>query len=267
MRRAKRLLVWARQTGISAAGWLALAAAGGVAAVAGVGLVGVSQDVISHDGLFRSDPSHLNWFVAHRPPMIVDVAKLATDLGSVGVLAVVATAAAALLWWRGARLVVALAPLGALAVAGVVVAAGKQIMHRQRPPVALRLVTETEPSFPSGHAADSTAVLLTIAIVVAVVLFRRPLLRIGTVALGFAVPALIGLSRLVLGVHWPTDVLAGWGVGTLAALTVSVTCLLVARRSPVVPAEHQARWRRSLARLGRLLGARRPDRVVRSAAI
>ncbi len=205
-----------------------------VAAVAGVGLIGVSQDVISHDGLFRSDPSHLSWFATHRPTLIVEAAKLATAVGSVGVLGVVATVAAALLWWRGARLVVALAPLGALAVAGVVAAAGKQIVNRPRPPVALRLVTETEPSFPSGHAADSTAVLLTIAIVVAVVVLRRPMLRIGTVALGFAVPALVGFSRLVLGVHWPTDVLAGWGVGTLAALTVSTTCLLVARRSELL---------------------------------
>ena len=101
-------------------------------------------------------------------------------------------------------------------------AIGKQVIGRARPSAALRLATETEPSFPSGHAADSTAFYVTLALVIAIVVLRRPAARIAVLAVAVLLSATIGTSRLVLGVHWPTDVLAGWALGTTVALTVTI---------------------------------------------
>ena len=97
-------------------------------------------------------------------------------------------------------------------------------------------MSESEPSFPSGHATDSAAFYLALAFIVAVFVLRRPLVR-AFVVVGAALLTIgIGVSRLVLGVHWPTDVIAGWSLGTVAALLVTVVVLMVTRLTPPDPA-------------------------------
>src|SRR5205085_9231988 len=83
----------------------------------------------------------------------------------------------------------------------------------------------TATSFPSGHAANSSAFFVALGIVIAVAVFRRPVARLAVSILGFGVPAAVGLSRLVLGVHWPTDVLAGWGLGSAIAIAFVLAAL------------------------------------------
>jgi undecaprenyl-diphosphatase len=154
--------------------------------------------------------------------------------------------AAGVLWFRGARLIVALAPGLALAVAGACAAIGKQWVGRARPPLRLHLITETEPSFPSGHATDSSAFFLTLALIVAVVILRRPLARVGTVLLAALLCAAIGVSRLILGVHWPTDVLGGWSLGATVAFTVTLLTVLLIRLVPLDELQRRHRFARVL---------------------
>ena len=139
---------------------------------------------------------------------------------------------ASCLWFRGARLAFAVSPVAALAVAGVAVFAGKRLFARVRPPGQLHLVHETGGSFPSGHSADSTAVLLAIGLTVAIVFLRRRHLRALAVAASVALAGAIGLSRLELGVHWPTDVVAGWALGVMAAVTIVTVMWLLVRDGP-----------------------------------
>ena len=100
----------------------------------------------------------------------------------------------------------------------------KHMIARPRPELVPHLVQVTNASFPSGHAMVSSAVYLTLALMLAegveVDGWRGRAARVAVVAFFSALAVLIGMSRVYLGVHWPSDVLAGWCFGTAWALLV-----------------------------------------------
>jgi undecaprenyl-diphosphatase len=93
----------------------------------------------------------------------------------------------------------------------------KALFGRERPDMAYRTVEAVNASFPSGHAMMSAVVFLTLGALATRFTHRR---RIKTLALGSAVllSLLVGISRIYLGVHWSTDVLAGWCLGAAWAM-------------------------------------------------
>jgi len=111
----------------------------------------------------------------------------------------------------------------AMVMAGVVLAAWgssqatKALYGRPRPDLVPHEAYVYSGSFPSGHSTMSTAAFLTLAMLIASLEARRR-----SKALAYAVAALfvvgVGFSRVYLGVHWPTDVLAGWCLGSAWAL-------------------------------------------------
>jgi undecaprenyl-diphosphatase len=123
--------------------------------------------------------------------------------------------------------------LGALAVerlwltAGLVLAAtvsgsaavglAKHVVARARPDVVPHLVEVSSMSFPSGHSANSAIVWLTLATLLTQVIPDAALRRY-VVGAAILLVGAIGVSRVYLGVHWPSDVLAGWSFGALWAL-------------------------------------------------
>jgi undecaprenyl-diphosphatase len=93
----------------------------------------------------------------------------------------------------------------------------KLAIERPRPDLVARLVEVNTPSFPSGHATLAAVTYLTLgALLSRVEAHRRAKIYVLTVAV--VLTFLIGVSRIYLGVHWPTDVLAGWCVGAAWAL-------------------------------------------------
>jgi len=98
----------------------------------------------------------------------------------------------------------------------------KHLIARPRPELVPHLVQVTNASFPSGHAMVSSAVYLTLALMLAEGVeidgWRGRAARVAVVAFFSALAVLIGMSRVYLGVHWPSDVLAGWCFGTAWAL-------------------------------------------------
>lgn len=92
----------------------------------------------------------------------------------------------------------------------------KALFHRARPELVEHLVSVFSPSFPSGHALLSAAIYLTLGALLAREFPRAPLRRY-CLSAAVMLTLLIGLSRVYLGVHWPSDVLAGWCIGALWA--------------------------------------------------
>ncbi len=161
------------------------------------------------------DPALLARFYAGENAGLAGAAKLLTHFGGFAALTLVLAAAA--LWlatrkqWRSALTLLAIV-MGGRAL----VALQKTVTARERPAEPDQLVLVHSLSFPSGHAANATITFLAIA------LFLAPRRIAIAVALGLAF--LIGLSRLVLGVHWPSDVVGGWAFGlawTLALVRIT----------------------------------------------
>lgn len=140
------------------------------------------------------------------------VVRVVTDLGSPVAVDVLAAAAVVVLLvvhrWRAA-VVVAVVRLGELATESVL----KAVVHRSRPGLLPQLTSASGDSFPSGHAAGSAAVYGVVAIVVGAWLSTQA--RRLVLAGAAAWVALIAASRVLLGVHYPTDVLGGAALGVL----------------------------------------------------
>jgi membrane-associated phospholipid phosphatase len=139
-----------------------------------------------------------------------------TALGSTTVLTLAVATGAALLVVRGLWLTAALV-VAATASGSMVVVALKSLFARTRPDFVDHIVTVGGASFPSGHSANSAIVYLTLASLLTQVVRGHATRRFVLTAAALLVTA-IGCSRVYLGVHWPSDVLAGWSFGTLWAL-------------------------------------------------
>ncbi len=188
---------------------------------------GISEDVIQHNGAATADPERLAWITHHRSGFLVTGSRVLNDLGSVVLVLAIAVVISAFLWWRRVPIGAAITPLVAVVSAGAFAAGLKLIVDRARPSVAYRLVAEADPSFPSGHATGSTALGVSAAVIVAIYLLRRPLARVAVLTLGAIIPIAVAASRLELGVHWPTDVIAGLALGATVALATIATSLWI----------------------------------------
>jgi undecaprenyl-diphosphatase len=122
---------------------------------------------------------------------------------------------------RRARL--AAAPLISLLLAGLAAAAAKALFGRDRPPLAVHATTVTLAAFPSGHATDAAAFFLGASFTLAITVARHRSSQVLLVGTGIVLAVLVGLSRLVLGVHWLSDVVAGWALGSAIAIAVVPT--------------------------------------------
>jgi undecaprenyl-diphosphatase len=152
----------------------------------------------------------------------VDLAALIGDLtGEVGATVVAVTATLVLAARRRWSLALFVGLSGAVGV--VLVEVGKRSAGRLRPDGAEAFIDSgLDRSFPSGHAAAGIYVFGAIAVLLVLVGQRAGaalVQRCGWVLLAFGVS--IGASRIVLGVHWATDVLAGWALGSAVLLLLA----------------------------------------------
>jgi undecaprenyl-diphosphatase len=169
------------------------------------------------DLIHAVDHHTLEWFTEFRnaharlTPAVKDI----SSLGGRYVLALVVFFTVGLLLsfrrYRTAGFVLA-AALGGLLISEVI----KVSIGRERPPNAdpAAYHADASPSFPSGHSMLSAAIYLTLALVATATIPRWPV-RAYIVGASLVLVALIGITRLYLGVHYLTDVVGGWIVGLL----------------------------------------------------
>jgi undecaprenyl-diphosphatase len=101
----------------------------------------------------------------------------------------------------------------------------KSIFDRARPDLVAHGVETSSTSFPSGHAMAAAAVYLTLAALLVRTQKSRAA-KIAIISAAVLIAVLIGISRIYLGVHWPTDVIGGWLAGAAWALI----CWEIARK-------------------------------------
>jgi undecaprenyl-diphosphatase len=180
------------------------------------------QQAFVHNGPTPFDAHVTRWFVDHRSDTLTSLMRVATWLGSSWVIVPLAVVVVTFL---ALRYPAVLAVYLALAVAGASLLSvlTKHIISRDRPPEPVHLAHITTSSFPSGHATQAAATYLALA-VIATCLVRPTKTRALIWTATTLVIALVGVSRVYLGVHWATDVLGGWLLGALwvAGLTLSM---------------------------------------------
>ncbi len=162
---------------------------------------------------------------AIRTPILTDFAKAFTWLGSSVVLVPAATVTAVILGMRRRWYELAVLLLSALAI-GIGVDIAKEAIARPRPDGGL--VEVSSYSFPSAHAAYSvfyTWLAVTIAVRIRPDMARRALL----ITAGLVMTGLVGLSRVYLGVHYLSDVTAGWAFGAFWVALFATGALIVSQ--------------------------------------
>ena len=164
-------------------------------------------------------------------PMLVRNAQLLTEVGAWYVL-IPATVLAGIVLFIRRRMRVAL--LLVMVFGGrLLVELAKILTDRQRPGISPHLEAVHSMSFPSGHTANATITWLAIALLIPVPHRLRPIL----VGVGLAVALQVGWSRVALGVHWPSDVIGGWGFG----LAWVILCMRLASARPDAEPSGRAR--------------------------
>lgn len=157
------------------------------------------------------------------PHWAAELARDVTALGGTGVLVLVTVAVVGYLGLDRRHhtmwLVILATGTGAALAYGL-----KSTFNRPRPDLVPHLAETFTSSFPSGHSMLSAIVYLTLGALLAQ-LVREKRLKVYVLTFAVLLTALIGFSRVYLGVHYPTDVVAGWTAG----LAWAVLCMLIAR--------------------------------------
>lgn len=149
-------------------------------------------------------------------PVLDGFVRIATDIG--GVIGVVGLTGlgAALLWWAKKRraMLQLMVGVGGAAVINLIL---KSLFVRERPDLWQQIVNETTYSFPSGHSMASSALALSV-----VLILWHTKWRWWAVAAGSAYTLFVGLSRMYLGVHYPSDVVGAWIISAAWVVLASI---------------------------------------------
>jgi membrane-associated phospholipid phosphatase len=219
----RRMPPWLRDR--VSASVLVLVAGAAVALALVAVFVEILDAVVDEDDLAVIDRPAAAWLAQRRTGWSSAFVVAVTDIGGkvllTSLLAVTASVVALRLRsWR---------PLVLASVAGVggvlLVATIKALIGRDRPDPLQRAIIENGFSFPSGHSASAVVVLGMVAWLISMVTARRTVRATAWVAAAMLAVA-VGLSRVYLGVHYPSDVLAGWTLGATWLSTIVVAARL-----------------------------------------
>src|SRR5215213_1625995 len=191
---------------------------------------GLAEDLLTGDPLVRFDRTLDDYLHAHATPPLTTFFLIVTALGSIEVIVLLGVIVAAFLA-LGQRWLILGSWLAAVAGSAVLNHLLKGLFQRPRPYFEHPLLIETSYSFPSGHAMESFVVYGMLAYFVVLAL-RTWESRVGVVLGAALLVVLIGFSRMYLGVHYFSDVIAGYAAGGvwLSALITGVETIRRSRK-------------------------------------
>jgi undecaprenyl-diphosphatase len=195
--------------------------------VSSAAFTALALDVTHHGAVSRLDLRIARWNAAHMPGWVETVARVFSAAGGGVGMAVIAALAAAVLVWRR-RVLDAVLLIAAYAAAELATFGLKHAFHRPRPVEGSAIPLPHSFSFPSGHAAGAFATLVLASVLLAgapptrhLVTDRHKVAVAIEVAVALVLAALVAASRVVLNVHYVSDVLAGACLGlAIAALAL-----------------------------------------------
>ena len=176
------------------------------------------------------DRSILHWAQALRAqhPALSEALRDITALGSFAVLALITAITVGYLALFGSKRMAALVTIAM--VSGIaLVSVFKGLFDRPRPDLAFAELSVSGLSFPSGHTSMSAIAFLTIGALLAAT-HKRAGERVYILLIAALFTLLVGLSRIALGVHWATDVIGGWALGSAWAVLWLQVVRWLARR-------------------------------------
>lgn len=201
---------------VPAEGTFALTLAVGlvVLAATAAGLTKLTENVTEGDGIAILDHPVARFVAARRTPPLNSVLEVVTTVGGpagMAVLVLVASVVLGLAWRSWVPALLLTITFGGIGCIALLV---KSVLGRPRPPLAHALIAAGGFSFPSGHAAIATAVCGAVAWLCGLRM-RSWLGQVGFWVASAMVAALVGASRVYLGVHWTSDIIGGWAFGAL----------------------------------------------------
>lgn len=180
------------------------------------------KDVINNTETVLLDAPLLSYVASHRQDWLTVVMKIVTTVGGPIFIipAAIVVGIGLRYWykkWQPTMILVA-----ATAGAGLFDVLLKEFIDRPRPLAVWRLIEVPGSAFPSGHSALAVFYIITAYLVTRKLINWQS--KVFVWILGGIMMLAIGVSRVYLGVHWPTDVVGGWALGLIwAALTITVT--------------------------------------------
>jgi len=170
-------------------------------------------------------------------PSFQEAVRDVSAMGSAAVLGLITAAVTGFLVLDGKRHMAGFAT--ASVITGMVVSVLlKDVFQRPRPEIVPHVAYASNTSFPSGHSMMSALTYLTLAALLARSQERKRL-KSYFFLLAALITLMVGVSRVYLGVHWPTDVLAGWMAGAIWAILCSLAARWLQRHRTLEPeAEH-----------------------------
>jgi membrane-associated phospholipid phosphatase len=190
----------------------------------------LTEDVVHAEAITRFDLSIHDWIRAHATTLGYATFGVITELGSPVVVGIFGLLGATVLR-RGKRWFMLGAWIAAFAGGALLDFALKVLVHRTRPPFASDFLSRTSFSFPSGHSMMSVVCYGMIAYMLVTYRARNGPSRALVIAGGIVTILMVGMSRLYLGVHFFSDVMAGFVAGVVW-LTTCISGLEIVRRRP-----------------------------------
>ncbi|WP_377511367.1 phosphatase PAP2 family protein [Octadecabacter sp. R77987] len=198
------------------------------------GFAGIADDVVAGDTA-RFDETILLALRAPDditqplgPAWVQEMMRDLSALGGIGFLTLL-TLATTIWLWLGKNHRSAIYLLFAVGTGVAISSFAKSLFERPRPDLVPHGSFVHTASFPSGHSMMAAVVYLTLAVMIARLHESHPM-KVFVITLALFLMIGVGVSRVYLGVHWPTDVLAGWSLGTAWALLCWVLAGVLARR-------------------------------------